>query len=323
MKISSNNLDWLLEDNEPSIKYLTIVDLFDETVDSSAAAKAKSKIAQSKRILAILSGQKSDGGFGCHPYSKWMGAHWRLVSLVELALPEGDKRAIRAAKTVLDWLTSPAHKKSIRIFNDLTRRCTSQEGNALAVCCRLGMADDPRVTHLAESLISWQWPDGGWNCDKEKDACHSSFHESVIPIWGLFEYHRATGDRASLAAAKRTADFILRHRLFRSEKTGKIINPKWLDLHWPHYWHYDILQGLRALSIIPGALKDSRAREALDVIEKKRLPDGRWKADGYYWNKANAKCLYLDPVDWWRGKPNKMLTLNALRVLKTAGRIKF
>jgi hypothetical protein len=271
--------------------------------------------------MALFSGQKPDGGFGCHPYTKWMGAHWRLVSAVELAIPAGDKRAVKASGTVLDWLTGPAHRQSIRQLNGLTRRCASQEGNALAVCCILGMADDPRVEYLAESLISWQWSDGGWNCDKEKNAHHSSFHESVIPMWGLIEHHRASGNKASLDAAGRTAEFVLRHRLFRSEKMGEIINTNWLKLRWPHYWHYDILQGLRALSLF-GRFRDSRACEALDIVEQKRSPDGRWKADGYYWNRPNARGLYMDPVDWWRGQPNKMLTLNALRVLKAAGRIR-
>jgi hypothetical protein len=326
MKIDTSTLNWLLDDDEPSVKYLTLTELLDEPIDSIKARKIRAQIAKSDRVTALFSGQKSDGGFGCHPYSKWMGAHWRLVSLIELALPEGDKRAIKAANTVLDWLTSPAHKKNIRLINGRTRRCASQEGNALAVCSRLGLGDDTRVKYLAESLISWQWPDGGWNCDKDKEAHHSSFHESVIPMWGLIEYHRATDHKGSLVAAKRTVEFMLLHKLFRSEKTGDIINPKWLELHWPHYWHYDILQGLRVLSLI-GKIKEPRAGEALDIIEQKHLLYSRstrpgLKADGYYWNKPNAKGLYMDPVDWWRGQPNKMLTLNAIRVLKATGRAK-
>jgi len=323
MKVNNEVIDWLLEDCDPSIKYLTITDLLGESADSPGAKKVRSKIARSSRVSALLSGQSPDGGFGCHPYTKWMGAQWRLASLVEMGIPMGNRRAVKAANNVLDWLTGPAHKRNIRLINGRIRRCASQEGNALALCARLGMANNPRVKYLAESLISWQWPDGGWNCDKEKDAHHSSFHESVIPMWGLIEYHRATGRDESLAAAKRTAEFVLRHRLFRSEKTGETINPAWLELHWPHYWHYDILQGLRVLSLIPKALNDPRACEAIDIIGHKQLPDGRWKADGYYWKMPNARGLYMDPVDWWRKKPNKMLTLNTLRVLKAARRIGF
>ncbi len=320
MKIDDSVIDWLLEDDEPSIKFLALTGLLNEPIDSAAARKARAKIAKSDRVMALFSGQRPDGGFGYSVYDKWMGAFWRLPELVALAIPERDKRARRAAETVLDWLTGTEHKKHIRVLNGLTRRCACQEGNALGVCCRLGMAGDPRVKYLAESLISWQWPDGGWNCDKRPEAHHSSFHESVIPMWGLMEYHHATGDKRSREAAGKTAEFILRHRLFRSEKTGDIIDDKWLQLRYPHYWHYNILQGLKVLTMF-GKAKDSRACEALDILEQKRRPDGRWKAEGYHWKPQSTKGPYRSPVNWWRGEPNKMITLDALRVLKAAGRL--
>ena len=55
-------------------------------------------------VRTLLLGQCRDGGFGVHPYRKWAGAHWRLVSLVELGIPAGEQRALRAADTVLDCL---------------------------------------------------------------------------------------------------------------------------------------------------------------------------------------------------------------------------
>ena len=67
-------------------------------------------------------------------------------------------------------------------------------------------------------------------------------------MWGLIEYHRATGDEAALHAAQRTAEMFLTHRLFRSTTTGDVIDPEWLKLHYPLYWHYDILQALVILS---------------------------------------------------------------------------
>ncbi len=76
-----------------------------------------------------------------------------------------EPRAVAAADQVLQWLTSEFHRSKIKAIDGRVRRCGSQEGNALAVCSRLGLIDDPRVQYLAESLIKWQWPDGGWNCD--------------------------------------------------------------------------------------------------------------------------------------------------------------
>jgi hypothetical protein len=79
-------------------------------------------------------------------------------------------------------------RQQVKVIDGLARRCASQEGNALAVACRLGMAGDPRAELLARSLADWQWPDGGWNCDPRASGRRSSFHESLPPTWGLHEY---------------------------------------------------------------------------------------------------------------------------------------
>jgi hypothetical protein len=270
-------------------------------------------------VKRLLSGQRPGGGFGVHPYQKWTGAHWRLVSLAELAIPEQDPRALKAADDVLGWLLSDGHRSGIKTINGRVRRHASQEGNALAACSRIGLAGDPRVRRLAISLIAWQWPDGGWNCDARETAHHSSFYESLSPLWGLIEYHRATGDRRTLAAARRAAELILKHRVFRSDRDGRIINKAWLTLHYPLYWHYDILQALLVLSRL-GPLNDPRAMESLDILEARRRRDGRWQPGAYFWSLPEKNRSGMEIVDWGRGGPNEMLTLNGLRVLKAAGR---
>ena len=260
MKHADPAIQFLLNSSDPSIRYFTLVDLLDKSTRSREVEAARDQILEGPRVKILLAGQhigkqKSKdsfgihpGGFGVHPYKKWDGAHWRLVSLVELGIPKGTWPAVAAADQVLQWLTSEFHRSKIKAIDGRVRRCASQEGNALAVCSRLGLADDPRVQHLAESLIKWQWPDGGWNCDKKPNANHSSFYESLSPMWGLVEYHHATGDEAALQAAQRTAEMFLTHRLFRSTMTGDVIDSEWLKLHYPLYWHYDVLQALLILS---------------------------------------------------------------------------
>jgi hypothetical protein len=136
----------------------------------------------------------------------------------------------------------------------------------------------PRVRSLAGSLIAWQWPDGGWNCDPAATGRRSSFRESLAPAWGLHEYWQATGDLAARDAASRTAGLFLAHRLFRSLTTGQVIHRAWLAPHYPPCWHYGILQVLLVLSRM-GRAGDPRASDALGELERRRLPGGRWQAE--------------------------------------------
>jgi hypothetical protein len=312
---------WLLESEDPSIRYLTLTDVLNQPSDSREVLAANKQIPNGPVVKTLLSGQRTDGGFGVHPYQKWTGAHWRLVSLVELGIPPGFRPAIKATGLVLKWLLGEAHLDNVPKINGRYRRCASQEGNALAVCSRLGLAEDPRVVKLAESLVEWQWPDGGWNCDRRPEADHSSVNESLSTLWGLVAYQRATEDRDYLKPIEKASEFFLQHHLFRSDHTGEIIHPSMVELHYPVYWHCDILQELTMLSRA-GKLDDPRTKEALDILEKKRGPNGLWHANEYYWKKGGTPSTKMklsgnvEVVDWGRKGPNKMITLNALRTLK-------
>ena len=312
---TSAAVEFLLASREPAIRYLARRDVLGEdvTVDRDA-------FFSGPLVRGLLRGQKRDGGFGVHPYQKWGGAHWRLVSLVELGIPADDERAHAAAETVLDWLTSDSHRSRIQVIDGLTRRCGSQEGNALAVCCRLGMAGDPRVELLARSLAEWQWPDGGWNCDKKATGRRSSFNESLPPMWGLHEYWLATGERWAKESADRTAELFLEHNLFRALETWEPIHPGWLVAHYPPYWHYEVPQALLILSRM-GRLDDPRAAEGLDLLEGLRRADGLWHKGPAWWRPPGSSGSNVEVVDWGGRGPSEMTTLNALRILKAAGRL--
>jgi hypothetical protein len=308
------SIEWLLSSDEPAVRLITKRELLHEEAEDE-----KDQVVEGPKVRALLAGQQANGGFGVHPYRKWTGAFWRLASLVELEIPAGNDPGVAAAETVLDWLTSDDHRLHIRIIDGLTRSHATQEGIALAVCCRLGLHEEDRVRFLARSLIEWQWPDGGWNCDVRSTGRRSSFHETLGPMWGLCEYWKTTGDRSALDAARRAAELFLEHRLFRSRSTGEVIHSEWTKLHYPPYWHYDVLQALLIIARLELA-GDPRAGDALDVLERKRLRDGRWRPGGYWWRLPGSAGSNVEIVDWGRGAPNEMITLNALRVLRAAGR---
>jgi hypothetical protein len=312
-KAKPNAIEWLLASPEPAIRGMARRDLLGEPADDDLG-----RTADGPMVRKLLTGQRPDGGFGNHPYRKWTGAHWRIVSLVELEVSTGEPRVMAAAEHVLRWFSTPAAVAPPPRIKGLYRAHGSMEGNCLAVCSRLGLAADPRVRRLAQALVEWQWPDGGWNCDWNASGRRSSFHETLCPIWGLHEYATATGDSNVAAAARRGAELLLEHRLFRKEGTGKPIHGSWIKLHYPAYWHYDILHALHVLRQM-GLAGDPRASDALDIVAQRRGADGRWTPNAYWWSPPDSSRT-PEVVDWGRGVPSPMLTLNALRVLKAAGR---
>lgn len=231
-------------------------------------------------------------------------------------VPAGKPRAVAAADQVLGWLVSPGRR--VAVIGGLARAHASIEGNAVAACCRLGLAGDPRVGLLARFLIGWQWPDGRWNCDPAATR-RSSFHESLAAAWGLHEYAQATGGIAARLAADRAAELFLSHRLFRSLATGQVISRTWLAPRYPPYWHYDIPASAGRV------VADRQGRrpagcDALDELERRRLPDGRWQAGGCWW-KPPGSPITPEVVDWGRSGPSEMITLNAIRVLRAGQRL--
>ena len=313
-------ITWLLGSKDPSVRLLTLTDVVGASPRSREVREAREAIPSGPRVRRLLRGQKRDGGFGINPYAKWTGAHWRLVSLVELGIPPKHPQAVAAAETVLAWLTRRADAFA-GTQPGRVRLHASIEGNGIGACSRLGLAGDRRVRDLVARLVAAQWPDGGWNCDPDPDATHASFHESLATLWGLAEFANATGDDEATAAADRAAELLLSHRVFRSHRTREVGHPEWVKLHYPPYWHYDVLHALLVLSRW-GKAGDSRTTDALELLEEKRREDGRWDADGRrYWSPPGSGGPGEEVVDWGPSRPNEMVTLNALRVLQAAGRL--
>src|SRR5271157_4364067 len=97
-------VNWLLSSTEPAVRLLARRDVLGEDVADAG------EVLDGPMVRTLLSGQQPDGGFGVHPYRKWTGAHWRLVSLVELAVPAREPRAAATAGHVLAWLASPGRR---------------------------------------------------------------------------------------------------------------------------------------------------------------------------------------------------------------------
>src|SRR5262249_47912149 len=118
---------------------------------------------------------------------------------------------------------------------------------------------------LARQLVSEQLEDGGWNCAAPKSR-RSSFHTTICVLEGLLDYERAGGKSAAVTKArKRAQNYLLERSMFRSLRTGGVIDKRWLRFSFPTFWHYDVLRGLDYLRSA-GVKIDSRVREAVEIV---------------------------------------------------------
>ena len=263
-----------------------------------------------------------------HPYQKWQGPHWTLVCLAEIGYRSGDRSLEPMRDQFYDWLLAPRHlapPRSVLIpgQEDRFRRCAGQEGAAVWYSLSLGIADD-RTEELVDRLLRWQWPDGGWNCDKRPQARISSFHETLIPLRALALHAKVTGSRRSRAAARRAAEVFLQRRLFRRRRGGAVMHPDFLRLQFPHFSAYDILFGLKVMAEA-GFIGDPRCSEALDVLQSKRLASGGWPLELKAWRLADGYTTRGTFVDWGpcgRTRANPWVSRDARFVLEAAGRLR-
>ncbi len=212
--------------------------------------------------------------------------------------------------------------RGVPLFRGRYRRCASQHGNALLYLSRLGFADE-RARHLVRLLERWQWEDGGWNCSKAADAHVSSFMETLAPMRGLAAYAEETGAERARCLARRAAEVFLSRHLFLRRSTQTVMRPDFLRFHYPLYWHYDVLGGLKGLAEV-GLLSDPRCREALNWLEGRELPQGGWPVDARYYHTSVHYEPGAEYVDWGaasRRRPNDWVTTDALYVLSEAGRL--
>lgn len=329
----------LLRSGEPSIRWKTRVRILGENPRSRAMRALGEEIRASARVQALLSRSTQLGRAGTarHVYYKWQGLHWVLAGLADLGYPAGDENLVPIRERVVGFWGSPSHfhefeaktkaeaykQRGVPVMEGRHRRCASQQGNALRSVIILGIADE-HADALVERLLHWQWPDGGWNCDREPSARTSSFNETWLPMLGLAAYARENKHLGAAKAVERAAEVFLRRRLFKRISDGRVMRPDFVALHYPHYWHYDILAGLTAMAEI-GKLRDPRCADALDLLEEKRLPDGGWGAERRYY-KVSPKAMVpnADFVDWGgtsRSRMNEWVTVDALAALVAGGRL--
>ncbi|MBA7711745.1 hypothetical protein ES703_120711 [subsurface metagenome] len=120
---------------------------------------------------------------------------------------------------------------------------------------------------------------------------------------GLIKQAIAIGEDFFLSVDPSTAGF-------PGHRTG-VPDKRWWEFRFPSFWGADILQIAEALTAL-GYSADPRLANTFDLILSKQDETGRWPLEYVdYTHKMWVKYGSM-------GKPNKWVTLRALRVLKQA-----
>jgi len=301
------HLKWLL-DSDPAIRWQVMRDLAGEP--PSAIAAERSRVATEGWGSQLLARQSRAGNWGGPSEDRGLlMTLYTLVVLKDLGLDPASKQASKMIDRVDKRLAfKPLNNRPF--LHGETEPCIN--GRILAIGSYFKEPNDA----LATQLLGEQLEDGGWNCEatlvsqKRPKSRRSSFHTTICVLEGLLDYERAGRKSAAVTKArKRAENYLLERRMFRSLRTGEVIDKRWLRFSFPTFWHYDVLRGLDYLRNA-GIRPDRRVRDAIETLIERRHQNGRWPL-----NFLHSEHIPLE-LESGVGKASRWNTLRALRVLR-------
>jgi hypothetical protein len=323
--LKANPTDWLLEEDNPSVRYYTLIDLLDTPPGSEKVKKAKQAIMLTGVVPKILSRQDESGGWGEASKfyrDKYKGTAWQLLILAELGADGHDERIKKACTFVLEHSQD---KESCGFSIDAAAAGGGRHsmvipcltGNMVFSLLRLGCEEDKRVRKGIEWIASYQrFDDGsdkapaGWPFDRleicwGKHTCHMGAAKSLKALAEIPAAKRSAGMKRVITNG---AEYFLRHRIHKkSHNLAVVAKPGWLRFGFPLMYQTDILELLLLLTRL--GYRDERMQEAIDIVVKKQDNLGRWKLENTFNGRMQVSIEQ-------KQKSSKWITLNALRVLK-------
>jgi hypothetical protein len=302
-----SSIRWLLQ-GDVSIQYQVYRGLL-----NSNKSSLRKRIAQEGWGKKFLSYRLKSGHWGLGFYQlKWTCSHYTLLDLKNLNIAPDVPEIRETIKLIFD-----NEKGKDGGLNPTT-------GTKNSDVCINGMALNYssyfRVNKIAlksvvDFLLTQHMRDGGYNCQSNRSgAVHSSLHTTLSVLEGILEYKR-NGYTYRLSELEKTAEeaeaFILQHKLFKSDKTGKIIDEKMLLFSWPCRWRYDIFRALDYFQDT-GVGYDKRMDDAIEILLKKRTKDKKWLLQGKHPGQTHFNMEK-------EGEPSRWNTLRAMRILKHFG----
>lgn len=311
-----NLVDWLLESPTPSIRYLTFRNLLGYAENHSDVQAACAAISTTGAIPQILSHQTPAGHWESDSRmygQKYVGTHWSMVLLLELAADPNDLGVRRGAEFMLE---ASAHNPML--VDQFDESVPSPEvfgfncfwGNVLRYAAYCGMSDDPRIAPIVDYIAR--------NISAGACKCHINDYlpcawGAARSLWGLAALpNRSEAVNEALRAG---VGFLLDANYPLAEgryPTRGTVHKLWGTLNFPLFYQTDVLFVLRLLGELD-VLAEPGAQQALDWLEAQRQPDGRWRGN----NPFSARTW---KVSGDRQDIHRWVSLHAATVLKQAGR---
>ncbi len=333
-QLRSDSLPWLLESENPGVRYLAMRDLLDLSPDDKKLKSARKLAHKEGPIAHVLSKMNEEGwwqrpGTGYGP--KYKSTVWALILLAQLgASVKEDKRIKLACKYYLDQSLNPGGQISAMTNAAPSGTVDCLQGNMLWSLMTLGYTDKRMDT--AYEWMARTTTGEGVAPMKDKHApvryfagkCGPTFacgaNNKLPCAWGgvkvLLALSQFPVEKRTVlieGAIRHGVDFFFSVDPSTAEyPNGWAAKPSgnWWKFGFPVFYVSDILQIAEALVAL-GFGKDPRLANTLELIRSKQDEDGRWPLEYNY-----------DGKTWMRfGKmkePNEWVTLRALKVLRSA-----
>jgi hypothetical protein len=319
--------EWLLEPNNPSVRYLTLRDLLEKPETNTEVKQARQDIMRTGVVPAILEKQKKQGHWEDPErfyHAKYKGTVWQLMILAELYADGNDERIRNACEFLLShsqdvesggFAYSTSAKKGGGRHSEVIPCLT---GNMVWSLIRLGYLKDPRLQQGIEWITTYQRFDDriteilkGWPYDRLKTGCfgrHSCHMGAVKTLKALAEIPQNKRTTTIKKTIEKGAEYFLIHHVFKSSHNlERVPKPGWLKLGFPLMYQTDILEILGILTKL--RYHDQRMQEAVDILVSKQDADGRWTLENTYNGRYHINIETKE-------KPSKWITVKALQVLK-------
>lgn len=323
--LNADPTEWLLEEDNPSVKYFTLVDILDKSHGDLKVKEAREDIMKVGVVPKILAKQETGGYWGLpenfYIRAKYKGTSWQLIILAEIGADEKDERIKKICEFILKNAQDPisgafSYISSKEGGGDYERVLPCFTANMAWSLIRFGYLEDERVQKAIEWLIKYQrfdddpgkppneWPYKRWKRCWGERTCHSSIVKS-LKVFAEIPKNKRTPEMEDYIS--KGAEHMLNHHIHKRSQSPILGRFKWLEFGFPLLWSIDALEVLGLLTKL--GYKDERMHESMDVMISKQDDEGKWILENTFNGRFQASIER-------KGNPSKWITLNVFKVLK-------